>query len=192
MKIQLKDISEKQFCRIAFAQHLFEMGTVGGEGKPAYSSTFIIPTEHPACAELRAAEEQVAKEKWSAKAPGILTSIRAAGKGVIKDGDSKAEYDGFPGNMFISARSDKARPTTVDRDKSPIIAADGKIYSGCYVNGFIEVWAQDNSYGKRINAQLLGVQFSRDGDSFGGGARPVDPDEFGDLSAEEENPALAD
>jgi len=31
-------------CRLAFAQHLFEAGTVGGEGKPAFSVTAIIGT----------------------------------------------------------------------------------------------------------------------------------------------------
>jgi hypothetical protein len=31
----------------------------------------------------------------------------------------------------------------------------------------ISLWAQDNSWGKRINATLLGAQFHSDGEAFG-------------------------
>ena len=45
----------------------------------------------------------------------------------------------------------------------------------------IDVWAQNNQYGKRINAQLDGVQFVRDGEPFGEGGISVDAfDAFGD------------
>jgi hypothetical protein len=180
-KVRLVD-SEQFPCRLAFTQHLFEAGTVGGEGKPAHSVTFLIPRDHPVNAELEAAEEAVAKEKWGAKAPAILKQIRAAGKGVIKDGDLKASYAGFEGNNFVSARSDK-RPNVYHSDGSQLTESDGVIYSGCYGHGIVEVWAQDNQYGKRINAQVTGVAFSRDGDSFGGGATPATADDFADLNA---------
>jgi hypothetical protein len=177
--------SAKFPVRIAFAQNLFEMGTFDGEGKPAFSSTFIIGRDHPVHAELEAAEAAAAKAKWGEKAPAMLTAIRKAGKGVVKDGDLKAQWSGFEGNDFISSRSEK-RPNVFDRDGSQLTAADGKVYSGCYVHGIVEVWAQDNKFGKRINAQLTGVMFSRDGDSFGGGAAPAAPEAFADLSAAEE------
>jgi hypothetical protein len=83
----------------------------------------------------------------------------------------------------------KGRPLVIDRNRDPLTAADGKPYSGCYVNVSIDVWAQDNKYGKRINAQLKGIQFVRDGDAFGGGA-PASPDEFEDLGVPEEEDAL--
>lgn len=173
-----------QNARLAFAQHLFEAGTVGGEGEPAFSCTAIIPPDHPAVAELRKAEEVVAKEKFGDKANSELAAIRAKDKGVIHDGNTKANYDGFEGQMFVSTRS-KTRPSIVDRDRSPLVAADGRPYSGCYANVIVEVWAQNNAYGKRINAQLMGVQFVKDGDSFGAGGRAADPDDFPDLSADE-------
>lgn len=185
-RVRIED-SPANPCRIAFAQHLFEAGTVGGEGKPAFSSTFIIGKKHPANALLLAAEEQVAKEKWGEKAPAILKSIRAAGKGVVKDGDTKAAYAGFEGNNFVSSRSDK-RPNVYGKDLSQLTEADGVVYSGAHVHGVVEVWAQDNQYGKRINAQLAGVMFSRDGDSFGGGGTPASTDDFADLSAAEDDP----
>ena len=188
MKVRLVD-SAAHPVRLAFAQHLFEAGTVGGEGKPAFSVTALLDPKHPALAELAAAEEAVAKEKWGAKADATLKAIRAAGKGVIKDGDLKATYAGFEGNKFVSMRSEQ-RPNVFGRNNEQLTQADGVVYSGCYAHVVLEVWAQDNSYGKRINAQVTGVRFSRDGDSFGGGATPAAPDDFADLSAEEDGSLL--
>ncbi|WP_244126983.1 ssDNA-binding protein, partial [Xylella fastidiosa] len=66
-------------------------------------------------------------------------------------------------------------------DRTPLAAQDGRPYAGCYVNANIELWAQDNNYGKRINASLGGVQFLRDGEAFaGGGVASVE--DFEDLS----------
>ena len=68
----------------------------------------------------------------------------------------------------MSARS-LGRPLVLNADRSALAEADGKPYSGCYVNAQIAVWAMQNTHGKRVCAQLRGVQFIRDGESFGGG-----------------------
>ena len=101
---------------------------------------------------------------------------------ALHDGDEKAQYDGFAGNFFVTASAQEtAAPTVIDRDRSPLTQRSGRPYPGCYVNASLEFWAQDNAYGKRINAQLRGVQFLRDGDSFSAG-RPASSDEFEDVS----------
>jgi hypothetical protein len=51
--------------------------------------------------------------------------------------------------------------------QDPAGRVDNRPYSGCYVNCIIELWAQNNAYGKRINANLLAVQFYKDGQPFG-------------------------
>lgn len=166
---------------------LFEAKTVNGEGEPAYSGSFLIDPSTPGGKSLvdriNAAIDEVAKAKWGAKAEGILTAMRKNNKTALQDGDNKADYDGFAGMMFVSTRS-KVRPLVIDRDKTPLTAADGRIYSGAYVVAQIELWAQDNSYGKRVNAQLKGVQFFKDGDAFGGGGTPASADDFGDLGVD--------
>jgi hypothetical protein len=65
----------------------------------------------------------------------------------------------------------------LDQLKQPLSVGSGKPYAGCYVNASVEVWVQDNQWGKRVNCTLRGVQFLRDGDAFGGGA-PASADEF--------------
>lgn len=177
MKVKLNNV------RLAFPQ-LFEAKTVNGEGEPAFSASLLIDPADPQIKALNAAIDAVAKEKWAAKAEAILKTIRATDKTCLHDGDLKDQYAGFEGMLYVSARS-KTRPLVIDADKTPLTAKDGKPYAGCYVNASIELWAQDNNYGKRVNASLRGIQFLRDGDAFAGGA-PASEDEFDDLSVAED------
>lgn len=165
--------------RLAFPA-LFEAKTVNGEGEPAFSAVFLIDPADPQVKAINAAIDQVAKEKFGAKADSVLKQMRAGDKVCLHNGDSKADYAGFPGNLFVSARS-KTRPLIIDADKSALVASDGRPYAGCYVNASIELWGQDNNYGKRVNASLRGVQFLKDGDAFAGGA-PASEDEFDDVA----------
>lgn len=163
--------------RLAFP-NLFEPTTVNGEGKPRYSATLILPAEHPQLEEIRRKIEAVAKDKWRDKATAMLHSLYKTGKVALRDGDDKAQYDGFAGNFFVTASApENAPPIVIDRDRSPLTQRSGRPYAGCYVNVSLEFWAQDNAYGKRINCTLRGVQFYKDGDSFSAG-RPASADEF--------------
>jgi hypothetical protein len=128
---------------------------------------------------------RIAAEKWGVKSEAILKTIRTnPNKFCFQDGDNKP-YDGYQGMMALTASNAK-RPLIIDRDKSPLTEADGKPYSGCYVDATLEIFTYNNS-GNGISASLAGVQFRRDGDAFGGG-KPADVEDFDDLSdgAEEE------
>lgn len=98
----------------------------------------------------------------------------------LKDGDN-IDYAGYAGTFSIKASSTK-RPIAIDRDKSPLTEDDNKLYAGCYVNASLELWAQNNNYGKRINCNLLGIQFFKDGEPFADGVKGSvdDFDAFGD------------
>lgn len=154
--------------RIAFCSSLWVPEQVNGQGKPAHSASFLMPLTHPALADLKEAIRSVAIGKWGDEAGPILQQLVAGDRVCLRSGDRKANYQGFAGNMFVSSRS-YSRPLIIAQDKSALLASDGKPYSGCFVNAQISIWAQANQYGKRINAQLGGVQFLRDGESFGGG-----------------------
>jgi hypothetical protein len=101
----------------------------------------------------------------------------------LKDGDEIA-YDGYAGHMSIKASNSK-RPKIIDRDKSQLSEDDDRPYAGCYVNAIIELWSQNNVYGKRINANLLGVQFYKDGDPFAAGETVTD-DDFDDFGSDDD------
>ena len=151
---------------------------VNKDGTPGkFGGKFIMPPDHPVMSKLRDAIAEVANAKWGAKGPEMLKALIASDRVCLHNGDTKADQEGYAGNWFVSANS-KVQPAVFAPDgKTKLTEAGGKPYSGCFVNAQIDVWAQDNANGKRINAQLRGLQFLRDGDAFGGGS-VSQPDEF--------------
>lgn len=160
--------------RISFP-NLFKARAFEGS-EPAFSASFLLDKRKDAkqIEAIKAGMKKLADETFKGKMPP---------KTCLHDGSEKPDTDGYDENvMYISARSKKP-PVVVDRDKQTLLENDGRPYSGCYVNAIVRLWAQDNNYGKRINASLRAVQFARDGDPFG--EKPVDADEaFDDLSDE--------
>jgi len=155
-------------------------------GEPAFNGKFIIdPADKATVKALDDAMMAAAKEKWADKAQAIFDKLTKTGKPknlevpFVKEPYSNADgepYDGFAGMYYVSARN-PSRPLVIDRDKTVLVEADGRPYSGCYVNAQFEFWAQDNKWGRAIRATLKGVQFVKDGDAFSGGA-PASVDDF--------------
>lgn len=174
MKVQLKNV------RLSFPDLFTPKSFEGGE--PKYRASFLIPKDSPQIAEIEKAVLDVANDKWGKKGEAVLKSIRNnPNKFCFQDGDAK-DYDGYEGHMYVAANN-KSRPLVIDRDKTPLSAADGKPYAGCFVNASIEFFAYDKP-ANGISCGLKGVQFVRDGDAFGGGA-PARPEEFDDLGVDE-------
>ena len=179
-EVILKDV------RLSFAQ-IFRAKAFNDDdsGTPKFNCSFLIDKQKGKAAidMVKAAIREAAKAKWGDDIPKLKPD-----KFCLRDGDNE-EWDGYAGCMYVSA-SNPHRPTIVDRDRRPLTEDDGKPYSGCYVNAVIRVWAQDNKWGKRINASLEAIQFVRHGEAFG--ARPVDADEvFDDLGDDADGEATA-
>jgi len=179
MKIKLNNV------RLSFpALFTPKAGADGGAAK--FSASFLLDPNDPKHAatikEINAGIDEVGGAKWGAKAKVTLTGLRAQDRVALHDGNTKAQFQGYEGMMFVSCSS-ATRPLVIDRDRSPLSEADGRVYAGCYVNATIELWTQDNSFGKRVNAQVLAVQFAGDGDAFSaGGIGSVE--DFDDLAGE--------
>lgn len=161
----------------------------GNPTKPAYTGHFLFDKEHPAFKEIRQAMVAVAKAKFGdANGVEVLKALMKKDKVCLRDGNSKMDPDGnvmegYGGMQYLSARS-AVKPKVVDRDRNVTLTEkDGRPYSGCYVNAIVAIWAQTGKFGKRINAQLQGVQFVKDGDAFGSG-RAASADEFDSLEDE--------
>ena len=168
-------------ARLAFADAIFEKKSVQG-GEPQFGCTLIIPPDSPAIKLITAEEDRLAALAWKDKSAAVLQMIRAKNGQALHPGALKAKFDGFEGNYFVSVNS-KVRPTIVDRNGAPLTPSDGKPYSGCYVLAHISLWTMDNQWGQKINANLLGLQFLRDGDAFSGGPAPSAVDDFVNLDA---------
>ncbi len=142
-----------------------------------YSAVLILEPNNPAIAAINAAIDKVVKAELKGKKPGSASLC-------LRKSEEKANnYEGFTAtNYHVSAsRKEPFKPNQViDRDKSEITNPKA-LYAGCYVNALINVWAQDNSYGKRVNAELVGIQFVKDGEKFGRGSTDVADDDFDSL-----------
>lgn len=165
---------------------LFEAKAFDDKGKKMFSGSFIMPPEHPAVAEIRTAITATGVEKWGADASKILNQLFLNDKMCLHDGNKK-DYEGLEGNLYVTANN-QVRPLVLDRNRAQLSASDGRPYAGCYVNATISLWAQDNKFGKRINANLRGVQFHADGDAFAGGGT-ASVDEFEDTGGAPADPA---
>ena len=117
---------------------------------------------------IKAAIQKMTKEKWAPRRSTSSRPCRPRATCVCRTAPRRASTTASRA-WSTCRRATKARPRVLDRDKSPLTQSDGRPYSGCYVNVSIDIWAQDNKFGKRVNAKLLAVQFHADGEAFSGG-----------------------
>lgn len=172
--------------RLSFAQGLFEATSMPGAdatAKPKYNCGLLIPPDHPQLAEIKTKSLKVAQEKWKDKAAALVKGFEKQDRMALHDGDIKPNYDGFPGNFYLSPSTGEDKPPFLGRTvDGRVVELDVKtarkhIYSGCYVDASIELWAQDNQWGQRVNCMLRGITFRKDGDAFGSGSA-ADSSEF--------------
>lgn len=162
--------------RLSFP-HLDQPHSVRG-GAPRWGANFIMtPDDHRALLrKLEAMIDEVATE-GKIRLKGDNTCLRDGDDNTNQDGEI---YQGYEGNKYIAANAnEKRRPKLYTRRGKQTLDAD-IFYGGCYVNAWIDIWPQNDSAGKRVNAALVGVQFVEDGESFGGAA-PMDDDLVEDL-----------
>lgn len=153
-KIKLQNV------RLSFPSLFRKAVFEGNETK--YEATFLLDKEKHADT-IKLIKSEIAKRIKDDLKGAKLSADRIC----LKDGDD-FDYAGYAGHMSFKAANPK-RPLVIDRDKTPLTEDDNRLYAGCYVNAVVELWVQNNGYGKRINANLLGVQFFKDGEPFADG-----------------------
>lgn len=183
-------------ARLAFADNVFEKKGIASDpsSTPRYGCGLLLSPKDKQIAEIEKIMEDMVSEfdfKGDADSDTIYKMMKKKDRLALHDGDDKPNLSGYPGSFYLSPSSD-TRPTVVDRDRTPLTKDDGRIYSGCYVNAQVELWVQDNKWGQRVNATLLGIQFVKDGDAFGSGSPPANPDDFPDLDADGDDDGLLD
>jgi hypothetical protein len=150
----------------------------GKEGEPKFQAAFLMDKDDKLqqknIAKVEDAIDFVKGEKWPKGAPKF-----AVAKICLRDSEDMEEASaGYDNVMYVSSSNAK-KPRVLDADGLDVKEGeDGAPYAGCYVDAIVRIWAQDNEYGKRINASLEGVKFRDDGDAFG--AAPVDDSDFED------------
>ena len=137
---------------------------------PCGLTLILDPTEH---AQIIA---QLRKE---------IAAVKASNKVIAKAVETnpslcclrKADRDEYGEDaLVLKANAGKDRSVIVLDKYSKPVADKSKdpIYSGCRVNAKVEIWGQENKWGKRINCKVLAVQFAGDDASFDGSYVSVD------------------
>jgi hypothetical protein len=154
--IILKDV------RISFP-HLFRRPVINGtEGKCGAALMLDDKRHAGAIAALKGQIDELVKTRFKGRPlPAEKLCLRAG-----KD-KGRPEYDG---DMHVLSANNRDKPIVLGSNGTSIITEerDSSIYAGCYVNAKVRLWAQDNQYGKRINCELVAVQFARDGEPLDG------------------------
>lgn len=158
--------------RLSF-NDLFEPKAFQAGQKASYSAKVLIEKGSENDKKIRAAILSEAQAKFGKKAEMIIEKHKTNNmKMCYVDGDldNSDEHDGF---MILTAKRAevKGRPTILDGKKNPLTSADGKPYSGCYVNLIADIYCQDGEY-EGVRCGLGGVQFAKNGDAFSGGSTP--------------------
>lgn len=155
-----------------------------GKERISYNAEFIMPKDHAGLAQFMQRYGALALEKWKEHAQAVMNMIQADRKSrCFGMGEEKINkktfqpYDGYAGNMFISAGRDQ-QPQMIQADGSPIDPANTmayqqlarKLYGGCRVNVAVKPWIQENTHGRGVRCDLIAIQFAADDVAFGEGA----------------------
>ena len=161
-----------------------------GEGEPAYGAKFPIAPDSDAQKAIEAAILAEAKEAWKDKADSVLGMLIEDGKlaftkKVYRSKKTGEAYQGFDKHFYLSARNAKTQPSVYNQYGDELTTKDAierGAFSGAVVHASVEIWAQDNKWGRRINCSLRGVMLTGEGENFGGGSAPASADEFASLA----------
>lgn len=157
-----------------------------GDGKPRYSVTLLTERGGDNEKIIDSAILAAARDKWADKAEAVVRMLGATAKLCKYDGDTR-DYVGFEGMTAVNASCNADMPPTlVTPGRKRLANADqSMIYSGCWANVIVNVWAMDNDFGRRVNAELKGIQFLED-DVRLGGATVASVDDFEEIEGHED------
>lgn len=158
-----------------------------GQREKFQATILLDPSDEDQAKMIAKIKEQasaICKEAYGEVPPNIPKNFGSADK-------LDKVPDGYAG-MFFVRLSNTDRPGVANRGGKPVVEGDQQFpYAGCYVNVKMTLWAQQgykDANGKyvsqrRINGNLIAVQFVKDGEAFGRGPVHVE-DEFEPLPGE--------
>ncbi len=163
------DIITLKNVRLSYPK-LFVPEAIEAGKESKYSANFLLNKKEHATliAHIEKQIERVALTKFGKK-----VSLK---RRPLRDGNDRQDTEGYGDEVMFVTANDVRRPVVVNSDMTPLTKDDSRPYAGCIVNGRIRLFAYDHpTGGKGVSASLRGVQFVKDGESFG--AAPIDADQ---------------
>lgn len=148
-------------CRLSYS-HIWEPASVNGSD-PKYSVCCLIPkTDTRTLTRINKLIEQVKQDGvslWGGKIPKKL-------KLPLRDGDAERDDENYAGQMFLNANSG-LQPKVIDAHRNEVMDEE-EVYSGCYANVKISVYAFNVSGNQGIGCGLVAIQKTKDGPRLAG------------------------
>lgn len=121
---------------------------------PKFSANFLISKDDVNAINLiKDTTQELLQKEFGANQPKIKDTHL-----VLKDGDSQT-WGGYANNFYVTATNgEKYPPQIVDIFGEDLRSVANAVNSGDKVNAILDIWVQNNQYGKRVNATLKGVQ----------------------------------
>lgn len=110
---------------------------------------------------MKAAVKNAADEKWGA---GKWDAKKITMP--FNDGDDKEDMDGYPGHIYVKAKS-KIAPQVHGKDNKPI-ENQADFYAGCYARAELIAFAYEHAGKRGVSFSLQSVQKTKEGESFSG------------------------
>lgn len=174
--------------RIAYA-NLFE-AKVDLSGKPRFGACLIIKkTDKETIDAFKAAANELAQDpetqqKWGHTTNGVRNPLR--------DGDTeKPEDPAFKGAYFLNAHSNADYPPALFQSNGARLVDKASLYSGCYCQIILNLYAYAKGANKGIGASIGGVMKVNDGEPLSGSGG-VTASMFDDFSGQAEDAAPLD
>lgn len=169
------------------SMNIFEASAYEKDKDPEYFVRGLLPVDGTEAAKIKAAVIDLYKRAWPADAQVAFKKAKAANRVVLHSGDEQADKEGFDETVVYFNASSKDRPLLINRARKPVGEKDGLFYPGCYANLKIQLYTWENVKGRGVGVDLVGVQFSKDGEALatGGGGATASPDDFPELDEEE-------
>ena len=163
-----------RYARMSYP-HLFEPYGKEADKEKKFSGKFLLP-KATHLAEARALHAKIVGVSMESFKQKLAPS-----QFCLKDGASmRDDYKDY----FVVSANEKMRPATYGPQKQ-VIATEAEavkndwLYPGCEVHVLVRLWAQSNSFGKRVNANLIGVQMARHNEKWTSVNRPDLDEVFG-------------
>lgn len=173
-------------CRLSYANIWEARQSMEGD-KMQYSCCLLIPKTDTATIQriqklMAKIESEAVASKWGGKKPASYAHP------LLRDGDTDPTKGGdsnYAGCYFINAKANADHPPKViDARCNPVMDRE-EVYSGCYANVKVSIYAYNNPKGgKGLSAGLVAVQKTKDGARLGG---DTGTDGFAPLSQEDED-----
>lgn len=153
-RIQLENVV------ISYA-NLYEAKGFNGSA-PRFSANFLIAGDDSDQLNLiRETTKALLTQEFGTAIPKLKDTHLA-----LKDGN-QTSYKGYENKFYLMASNgEKFPPILVDVFNEDLSKDKNAIQSGDVVNALLDIWVQNNQYGKRVNVTLLGVQFVKKGERF--------------------------